>query len=351
MNRFFSRSLTAPLLGLTVLSGCKGLQAPLDPAGPQARQISGVWWLYFWVTLVVYAIVMGVAGLIALRNRRRRGGGRSEPVAEAPTTAPDPAGERRAGWTVGVSIAITTVLLFVLMLSDFFSGRAIHAMANAPDALTIRVTGHQWWWEVRYGEESRPQEMFTTANEIHLPVGRPVQVLLNSSDVIHSFWVPNLHGKKDMIPGHGATVWIKGDRPGTYFGQCAEFCGLQHAQMRLVVVVESAEQFEAWQASQRRPANPPATARQTQGQHVFLGGTCALCHTIAGTPAGSRVGPDLTHFASRATLAAGSLPNTTGHLAGWILDPQKIKPGAKMPPNPLNPDDLHALLEYLSTLK
>jgi cytochrome c oxidase subunit 2 len=154
-----------------------------------------------------------------------------------------------------------------------------------------------------------------------------------------------------MIPGHGAAIWFQADKPGTYFGQCAEFCGFQHAQMRLVVVAESPDKFEAWQSSQMQPAAQPTTDLQKRGQQVFLSGTCAFCHTVEGTMARAHLGPDLTHVASRAKLAAGSIPNATGHLAGWIVDPQKIKPGANMPPNPLNPEDLRALLEYLSNLK
>jgi cytochrome c oxidase subunit 2 len=337
-----------------LLAGCQGLQAPLNPAGTQARHISGVWWLYFAVSVAVYLIVVALATAVVLRNRRRRPRtARPDVPDDPPTLSPEPQGERRAGLAVAVGIGITTVILFVLMLSDFFSGRAIHLMSNSPDPVTIRIVAHQWWWEAQYGQDnqSRPHDNFTTSNEIHIPVGRPVQVLLSSSDVIHSFWVPNLSGKKDMIPGHQASLWLNADREGTYFGQCAEFCGFQHAQMRLVVVAESPEKFEAWQNSQRQTAAEPQTDRQRRGQQVFLGGTCAFCHTIEGTMARSRVGPDLTHVASRAKLAAGSLPNTTGHLAGWILDPQQIKPGVRMPPNPLKPDDLHALLDYLSILK
>ena len=345
--------LTAPFVAAA--GGCEGLQTPLNPAGPQARSISGVWWLYCSVGIVVYVIVVALAAGVAIRARRRRRADERDrrPIDDPPTLSPEPQGERRAGLAVAIGIGVTTVTLFVLMLSDFFSGQAIHSMANSADPVTIRVVGHQWFWEVRYGQDnqSRPHDMFTTANEIHIPAGRPVQVLLASDDVIHSFWVPNLHGKKDMIPGHDASIWFKADRPGTFFGQCAEFCGFQHAQMRLVVVAESPAEFEAWQESQRQTAAEPQTDRQRRGREIFLGGTCAFCHTIEGTMARSRVGPDLTHVASRASLAAGSLPNTTGHLAGWILDPQQIKPGSRMPPNPLKPEDLHALLDYLSILK
>jgi cytochrome c oxidase subunit II len=161
--------------------------------------------------------------------------------------------------------------------------------------------------------------------------------------------VPNLGGKKDMIPGREATLTLQADKPGTYRGQCAEFCGTQHAKMALVVVAD--ENFDSWAEAQRKPAPQPSGKDQQRGHELFVNGTCAMCHAIQGTAAQARRAPDLTHLASRSTLAAGSVPNSVGHLAGWILDPHSIKPGVNMPPNPMAPDDLHALLAYLGTLK
>jgi cytochrome c oxidase subunit 2 len=178
-----------------------------------------------------------------------------------------------------------------------------------------------------------------------------VKFELQSNDVIHSFWVPNLHGKKDVVPGHPISTWLEADRTGEFYGQCAEFCGHQHANMRLLVVVEPQEQFDAWLAAQRLPAPDPVYEQQVRGQQVFMANACVMCHTIGGTTAGGRVGPNLTHVAGRKILAAGALPNTPGHLAGWVIDPQKIKPGTRMPQNNLSPADLRALLEYLQTLK
>ena len=169
--------------------------------------------------------------------------------------------------------------------------------------------------------------------------------------MIHSFWVPNLHGKTDLIPGRQTLTWVKADRPGTYRGQCAEFCGHQHAHMAFTVVAEPPEQFKAWYEAQLKPAAQPSTPAQARGQQVFLSSPCIMCHRVQGTDAGGRVGPDLTHVASRSHLAAGTLANTRGHLAGWVLDPQKIKPGTRMPPNNLEPADLQALLDYLQSLK
>jgi cytochrome c oxidase subunit 2 len=190
-----------------------------------------------------------------------------------------------------------------------------------------------------------------TANEIHVPVGRPVAIDLKSRDVIHSFWVPNLHGKMDAIPGRVTNTWLQADSPGVWRGQCAEFCGLQHAHMALTVVAHPAHEFEQWLSAQREPATQPTEEIALRGQQVFLSGPCMMCHTIRGTPALSAFGPDLTHVASRRTLAAGTIPNTRGHLAGWILDPQVIKPGTRMPPTALGSEDLQALLAYLERLR
>jgi cytochrome c oxidase subunit 2 len=214
----------------------------------------------------------------------------------------------------------------------------------------VRVTGHQWWWEVEY-RDSSPQDWAFTANEIHVPVGRPVVFELRANDVIHSFWVPNLGVKRDMIPGDENSVWFQADTAGVYRGQCAEFCGHQHAKMAFQIVAEPPERFAAWLERQRDTARTPADSVAARGQEVFLGSTCVMCHTVSGTPAGSRIGPNLTHLAGRRTIAAGSLPNTRGNLAGWIVDPQRIKPGVRMPPNALAPDDLQALLAYLESLK
>jgi cytochrome c oxidase subunit 2 len=191
----------------------------------------------------------------------------------------------------------------------------------------------------------------TTANEIHIPVGRPVVLTLKSHDVIHSLWVPNLAGKKDLIPGHETTLALRADRPGRYRGQCAEFCGYQHGKMGLLVIAEPPETFAAWLEAQRRTPPPPTDPLPQRGQQVFLAGTCAMCHAIQGTSAFGRVAPDLTHIASRPTLAAATLPNRPGYRAGWIVDSQSLKPGNHMPPNPLNPPDLQALLAYLESLK
>ncbi len=250
---------------------------------------------------------------------------------------------------VTAAVAVTVALLLALLLGDFVTGRGLHELGGA-ELLTVRVTAHQWWWQFRY-EAPVPSDMVETANEVHLPVGRTVRFKLESPDVIHSFWVPNLHGKKDVIPGHPTDLYLRADRPGAFWGQCAEFCGHQHATMRFRVVAEPEGDFNDWLEAQRRPAPEPTTETQSRGREVFLKTTCATCHTVQGTPAGGKVGPDLTHIAGREYIASGTLPNTRGHLGGWVSDPQSVRPGVRMPLNPLPPDDLRALLDYLESLK
>ena len=324
-------------------AGCTGFdrQSAVDPAGPQAGRIHGLWDLYLWVCAAVYVLVM--AAVVAAVVRRNRAG------SDQPVTAPSVNTEIRKGIVVAGCVVVTALILLVFLVADFATGRRIDSLSD-PDALPVQVTGHQWWWEVRY-DDPDPSRTLSTANELHVPVGRTVRVELMSSDVIHSFWVPNLHGKTDMIPGHTTRTFIRADRPGEFWGQCAEFCGHQHANMRFQVVAEPEDDFRRWYEAGLRDALEPATAGQRRGREVFLTKQCVLCHTIGGTRAQARVGPDLTHIASRLRLAAGTLPNTRGNLAGWVTDAQGMKPGARMPPNPLAPEDLQALLDYLESLK
>jgi cytochrome c oxidase subunit II len=307
------------------------LQSSLETAGSDADRVLSLWRLLLALATAVFVVVLGLAGLGLIRARRD----------ERPS-------ERRIARSVAAGgIATVTILLFVTIASF-----TVDAERRSPRAagLLVKVTGHQWWWEVEY-VDSMPQRRLTTANEIHIPVGRPVMVQLESQDVIHSLWVPSLGGKTDLIPGKTNTHWIEARRPGVYRGQCAEFCGHQHALMGLLVVAESPAEFARWYDRQLAVPAAPTDSVTARGQEVFLTRTCVMCHAIEGTPAGSRVGPPLTHLGSRRTLAAGTLANTKGHLAGWILDPQRIKPGVRMPPNPLPAAELHALLAYLGSLK
>ncbi|WP_439621706.1 cytochrome c oxidase subunit II [Gemmata sp.] len=336
-------ALLLPAAACLLAAGCTGTerQSAVDPAGVQADRIHGLWHLFLWTTAAVYALVMAALAYAVFRRRPR--GASDEPV-----TAPPADQEVRKGLAVAAAVAVTVAILFVFLIADFLTGRRIDALAD-PDAPTVKVTAHQWWWEVRYA--AAPSDAVTTANELHLPVGRGVRVDLESPDVIHSFWVPNLHGKTDAIPGQTTRTHLRADRPGVFWGQCAEFCGLQHANMRLLVVAEPEEDFRRWLDAQRRDAAEPATEGQRRGREVFLKNTCVMCHTVQGTAAASRVGPDLTHLASRPRIAAGTLPTTRGHLAGWVTDPHGVKPGVRMPVNPLEPNDLRALLDYLESLK
>ncbi len=218
----------------------------------------------------------------------------------------------------------------------------------APGELAIQVTGRQYWWEVEYLDRD-PSRRFETANELRIPVGRTVTVRLTTDDVIHSFWVPELQGKMDLVPGRVNALPLRASRPGVFRGQCAEFCGVQHAKMAFVVVALPPDEYETWAAAQRAPA--ASHVASSDDERAFLASGCALCHTVRGTPARGELGPDLTHVASRLTLAAGTLPNSNGHRYGWIADPQAIKPGSKMPATPLSAGELHAIARYLTSLR
>lgn len=309
-------------------------QTALQPAGPQASHIEFLWWLFFWVSAAVYVVVL--AFLIAALLRAGPGD-------------PGTPESQRAGRAVVAATALTVVTLFGLVAASAFKGHQISSL-QSPDGLEIQLIGHQWWWEVTYRHPA-PSQQVTTANEIHIPVGRPVQFQLISADVIHSFWVPNLHGKIDLMPGKVTTIWLRADKPGTYRGQCAEFCGWQHAHMALFVVAQPEHEFTQWYSQQVKPAPDPGSDQQKRGREVFLTGPCVMCHTIRGTDAGARYGPDLTHVAGRMTIAAGTVPFSRAHLAGWITNSQSVKPGNNMPPVPLKPEDLQSLLAYLEMLK
>jgi cytochrome c oxidase subunit 2 len=244
---------------------------------------------------------------------------------------------------------VSTFLLFGLVLADVLTDRALSRLP-VDNALRIEMTGYQWWWQVRYANDGDAPG-FTLANELHVPVGRPVVVSLKAADVIHTFWVPNLHGKKDMIPGRDATIEFRADRAGVYRGQCAEFCGYEHALMAFQVIADPPAQYEAWAARQRQPSIAPSDDIAVRGRDVFMSQDCARCHTVRGTEAQGTIGPDLTHVASRQFIAAGTLSNNRGNLAGWIVDPRALKPGTVMPPTRLPPADLQALLVWMETLK
>jgi cytochrome c oxidase subunit 2 len=324
---------------LPALTGCSGWQNALDTASGDAGHIAWLTRLFTIVLGVIWAAVM-VALFISRRGRPERG-------VQDPLSI-DPGNDRRTGIVVGGLVLASLVVVLVLTGLSYAGQRRLFGPRD--EAVTIRVIGHQWWWEVRY-ESQDSSRTFTTANEIHVPVGQPVNIKLNSTDVIHSFWVPSLTGKLDAITGRENQLRFTADRPGIYRGQCAEFCGLQHAHMGILVVAESHEEFDRWRDGQIASAKQPEDGELRQGLAAFAAGPCAMCHTIRGTNAGGKIAPDLTHVGSRRYLAAGALPMSRGNLAAWIVDPHSIKPGVNMPTIKLSADELNSISAYLESLK
>ncbi len=298
-------------------------------------------------TVVYVAVIIYMLVALFRRNRSRETDAADAGEAAPPVNTPaERQRARRGARTIVIGgIILPSLVLLVVFGATITTLRALGTPAIAPENV-VRVTGNQWWWKVGY-----PAYQFETANEIHIPVGEPVQIILESNDVIHSFWVPELHGKLDLIPGRTNEFWIQADEVGIYDGVCAEFCGGPHALMRFVVVAEPAETYAAWLAQQQEPARVPTDPLAAEGLSVFLRKDCGDCHTIRGTEATGVLGPDLTHFADRQLLAAGAAPNSRGALGGWILDPQHLKSGAFMPATPMTGEELTALLAWLETLE
>jgi cytochrome c oxidase subunit 2 len=312
-----------------VAAGADIKQSALAPHGIVAQEIFDLWTLLAAVAVGAYVVVLALTAVALFRPRR--------------TAADERTGTR---WIVIGGLGVPAMAVGVLFVMSL---RTLGALAVPPaePAIAIDVMGHQWWWSISY---EGPDDGFVTANEIHVPVGAPVRVRLRSADVIHSFWVPSLAGKLDLIPGKTTETWIQADRVGVYRGQCAEYCGLQHARMALLVVAQPPEEFEAWRQAQRRPAATPTDAVAVRGMELFAR-NCAGCHAVRGAPFAGRAGPDLTHLASRRTLASGMLANVRGALAGWIANPQVLKPGTRMPHITLAAEELHALVRYLEELR
>jgi cytochrome c oxidase subunit 2 len=308
----------------------------LSGAGP--RNVSTLTWGVLIISVLVVIITTAIL-LFATFARRERPPSSTSKERQLVSRAGNPVSVIYAG------LILSTVVLFGVTIWTMMTLADIAAPPSKP-SITVEVTGHQWWWEVRYLSDD-PSQIFTTANEIHIPVGEPVAIKLRSADVIHSFWVPALSGKTDTIPGQTNTTWILADRAGTYRGQCTEYCGLQHAHMGFELVAMPKEKFESWRKDQLRSASEKSLA--SPGQRAFMQ-KCAVCHTVRGTRAGGRVGPDLTHLMTRSTIAAGTLPNRIGYLSGWIADPQHVKPGSKMPRLDINGQDLAQVRSYLETL-
>jgi cytochrome c oxidase subunit 2 len=257
-------------------------------------------------------------------------------------------GSKGATIVVSAAVGATALVIAGLTAASFYTTRSIGGEHDA--ALTIVVKGEQWWWRVTYANEDGTAD-FETANEIHIPVGRTVRLQLESADVIHSFWVPSLAGKQDLVPGRTNMLALRAERPGVYRGQCAEFCGLQHSHMAMLVVADDPSSFERWSTNQRADSLEPAQPDSAAGKAVFLEKPCAACHSVRGTPSAGASGPDLTHVGSRNSIGAGLMETTRGSLAAWIADPQTLKPGNNMPMVPLTSDELRLVSAYMESLK
>lgn len=335
-RRHRARALASTLLVVAVgLEGCGGRQSILAPRSEQTHVISVLWWWMLGAAVLVFA---GAVGLLVLAYIRRHSGGL--PIF----------GEREklvGGIVVAFGIVIPMVVLITLFgASDIYAIRFSAAPAAGSTSMTVQVIGRQWWWEIRY-----PTSGAVTANEMHIPVGTRVQVIATTADVIHSLWVPRLARKIDMIPGRENRILFDTSYPGTYYGQCSEFCGSQHAHMGLKVIAEPRASFEGWLSNMARPISGPSTAPARKGLGLFLARGCGGCHQLRGTGAQGSVAPDLTHLATRSTLAALTIPNTPAQLASWIRDPQAIKPGNHMPDLGLSSAEAQQIASFLEALK
>ncbi|MGE0000047.1 MAG: cytochrome c oxidase subunit II [Ilumatobacteraceae bacterium] len=324
--------LAAAASALT-LTACGDSPSMTTPRSPEARTIAQNWWLLFWLAFGVYIIVMGLVVAAMLRRRRLPEGERLRRV------------DNRF-IVIGGLIVPVVILGITAVETVRVANKLAPASASADAPVQIRVEGERWWWRVDY-----PDEGFATANEIHVPVDQPVDITLVSDNVIHSLWIPELNGKQDMIPGQVNHLRFTADTPGTYLGRCAEFCGIQHAHMEFVVVVDSLEDYEAWLDTNRADAAPPAGDEARQGKEIVETTSCAGCHSIRGTAADGDFGPDLTHVGSRTRLAAGAIDNTPDGMARWLDETQHLKEGALMPEIDLTDDQVAALVAYLEGLR
>jgi cytochrome c oxidase subunit 2 len=330
------------------LAGCATVQSISNTHGPAARNIARLSHAMS-ITFVLTILIMWAIIAIALKKNR---GNLKEHM-------PIDIGGGQ-GWVAigGIAIPLLVLSVFFFLGIDLLADFPIHgdhgamdmgsmASKSKPDILII---GHQWWWEVHY--LGGPDQQVVTANEIHIPANRPVNIELRSADVIHSFWVPSLHGKVDLLPGNVNFIRIEASEPGSYVGQCAEYCGKQHANMRILLIAQQPEAFDQWLANQRNTAVEPTTPDTVAGKEAFLAGPCSKCHTVRGTPAAGRIGPDLTHIGSRKEIGADSFPNNNAYLEGWVTDAQALKPGCKMPNiTQYSGAQLRSLVAYLRQLQ
>lgn len=338
-----SRLLIAALALPLILSSCSitSHHTPLNPVSEPAHTINRLWWIMFGMAVGIQVLVTALVVAAIIRFRSRPGDTRVPAQVHGNTRI-------EIAWTIAPAMVL--VVLLVLTLTTMID-------ISEPKNVDMRVTatGHQWWWEFNYQGQN-----VTTGNELHIPVSTPVHFDLRSVDVIHSFWVPNLGGKRDAIPGHDNSLWLQSDQVGTFRGECTEFCGEEHANMNFIVVVQTRADFNAWLQGQQRPASPVTDglspeqkALVLQGMQTMTTQACAGCHTINGLPGYNvgKVGPDLTHVGSRAYLAAGTIPNTPEEMARWIRNPQDVKPDTKMPTLGLDDQTIEQIVAYLQSLK
>jgi cytochrome c oxidase subunit 2 len=328
------------LVGLVTAPAHAGIPLGyLSGFGPRADPVVALTWGLLCISIIV-VVIISVLVLLGVWRRRAKVGGAIElvPVSRGGNGLP------WLYWGVGIStiVLVGSLVWTVVVLA------AVNSPPSKPP-LTIEVTGQQWFWKVRYLSDD-PSRVFTTADEIHIPVGQPVRVKLIGADVIHSFWVPALTGKTDAIPGQTNETWLEADQAGVYRGQCTEYCGAQHAHMAFLVVAQAPDTFDAWRDAQIQPAAAPTSPEIANGEQIFVY-RCGACHTVRGTTAGGTVAPDLTHLMSRSIIAGGVLPNTIANLSGWIANPPAIKPGTLMPVLYLSGPELQGVRSYLETLK
>lgn len=347
------RRLTRLLSPIAIwfLAGCASVQSTSNVHGPAARSIANVSW-FMTVLFLTTTLVMWI--LVALAFTRRKG-------TLAEHAPPDTGGGQM--WLLIGGFAVPFIVLSVIFVlglhlmaefpihGDHMMSEGVNSTKSRVAKPDILVTGYQWWWKVEYFDGA-PAQWFTTANEIHIPTGRPVNIELQSADVIHSFWVPSLHGKVDMIPGNSNFIRLEATDPGNYKGQCGEYCGAEHAHMRLLVVAQPPDEYAAWLVQQRKQGVEPTTQQAIAGKQLFLSNRCAQCHEVRGTPARGQLGPGLTHIGSRQYIAGDSFPNNDAYLEAWITNAQSLKPEARMPNFPqFTGEQMIDLVAYLRQLK
>jgi cytochrome c oxidase subunit 2 len=320
---------------MLALAGCSNSQNFLDSASPIADKEAGLYRLVLAMSVGVFVVVetLLIYNIIRFRQRRQQDDGKV------------PTQHYRKLLIEGIYTGIPVVLVVILFILTVRTIDAVAAPESSPSDLNVRVIAHQWWWEFDY-----PTLDITTANELHIPADTNVQVSLDSADVVHSFWVPQLAGKTDVIPGVTNKMWLRGDTPGVYDGQCAEYCGLNHATMRFKVFVDTQDDFATWVSDQQRPPAQPHTDLQQQGYNIIVNGICSNCHTLGSHQGAASIGPNLTHLFTRTTFAGASFELNQDNVRRWLQDTQAMKPGNKMKNVSLSPDQIDALVAYLSTL-